>query len=116
MFELSRNVKFFCSDELFSTYRQKAPQYTINQFFLALICFGNRSPMTYCDEFDGSTNSATATFSSTFSHRQGGLGYFDGFPTSVGSGPRYTETDGNQKTEMLREDGWYTLGWSDHPG
>ena len=62
-----------------------------------------------CDEFDGSTNSATATFSSTFSHRQGGLGYFDGFPTSVGS----TEEDGMLKTEMLREDGWYTL--PDHP-
>ena len=85
-------------------------QYSINQFFLALICFGNSSPYyNEYDEFDGSTNSATATFSSTFSHRQGGLGYFDGFPTSVGS----TEEDGMLKTEMLREDGWYTL--PDHP-
>jgi len=75
----------------------------------ALICFGTSSPWTYCDEFDGSTNLAMATFSSTFSHRQGGLGYFNGYPTSVGS----YEADGNRKTETLREDGWYTL--PDHP-
>jgi hypothetical protein len=78
--------------------------------FIALICFGNNAPYGhYCDVFDGSTNVASSTFESRYSHRQGGLGNFNGHPTSVGS---YVE-DGYRKVEQLREDGWYSL--PDHP-
>jgi hypothetical protein len=80
--------------------------------FIALICFGNKTPWNYCDKFVlawGSTNVASSTFESRYSHRQGGLGNFNGHPTSVGS---YVE-DGYRKVEQLREDGWYSL--PDHP-
>jgi hypothetical protein len=72
-------------------------------FLKALICFGNIPPNNYCDVFDGST--AVSTFSSRYSHRLGGLGYFNGNPTTVGG----FDSDGYRKVETLNEDGWTSL-------
>jgi len=69
----------------------------------AIICFGQISSISDCDVFDGST--AVSTFSSNFPHRYGGLGHFNGKPTTVGS----AETDGFRKVESLENTGWTTL-------
>lgn len=69
----------------------------------ALICFGSNTP--YCNTFDGSI--VVNSHVSTFQHRYGGLGYYNGKPTTVGS------ISGNQKVETLGETGWSSL--ADHP-
>ncbi|CBY13089.1 unnamed protein product [Oikopleura dioica] len=73
----------------------------------ALICFGNISPYKYCDIFDGST--VVTTFTTTYSHRNGGLGYYNGQPTTVGS----SSQNGFGKVETLSQNGWTSL--ADHP-
>jgi hypothetical protein len=78
-------------------------------FLKALICFGNISPNNYCDVFDGST--AVSTFSSRYPHRAGGLGYYNGNPTTVGSG----SSDEPHKVETLKIDGWTSLNIPDFP-
>ncbi|CBY13541.1 unnamed protein product [Oikopleura dioica] len=73
----------------------------------ALICFGNNSPYNYCDIFDGSN--VVTTFSTTYPHNFGGLGYYNGQPTTVGSGV----SDAYRKVETLSQNGWTSL--ADHP-
>ena len=77
-----------------------------NQFFLffkALICFGDTSPHTNCDVFDGST--VVETFSSGYPHRYAGLGFYNNQPTTVGD--MYSEGAG--KVETLGPNGWTRL-------
>ena len=71
---------------------------------LAFICLGYE---TNCNIFDGS--GVVKTHSSYFTHLNGGLGYYNGQPTTVGS--KYE--DGYRKVETLAQDGWISL--HDHP-
>ncbi|CBY33468.1 unnamed protein product [Oikopleura dioica] len=73
----------------------------------ALICFGSHSPQNYCDIFDGSN--VVTTFSTTYPHNYGGLGYYNGQPTTVGG----DNTDAYRKVETLSQNGWTSL--ADHP-
>jgi len=61
----------------------------------ALICFGEPSN---CEVFDGST--VVETFSSSYPHRYGGLGFYNNRPTTVGG----EELAG--KVETLGPNGW----------
>jgi len=70
----------------------------------AFICLGYE---TNCNIFDGS--GVVKTHSSYFTHLNGGLGYYNGQPTTVGS--KYE--DGYRKVETLAQDGWISL--DDHP-
>jgi len=72
----------------------------------ALVCFDN-SNHKYCDLFTG-TN-IVSTHSTTYSHRFGHLGSYNGQPTTVGS----YNSDGYRKTETLTSTGWQSL--ADHP-
>jgi len=73
----------------------------------AIICFGSNTPPHNCNTFDGS--SVEYTHVTTVSHRFGGLGYYNGKPTTVGS----VDIDGHQKVETLGETGWSSL--ANHP-
>jgi len=75
----------------------------------ALICFGSHSPHNYCDIFDGSN--VVTTFSTTYPHNYGGLGYYNGQPTTVGSQSQLSDEHG--KVETLSQNGWTSL--ADHP-
>ena len=75
--------------------------------FKALICFGSDDPRNYCEVFDGST--VETTFTSVYPHNSGGLGLYNGQPTTVGS----RKSEGYQKVETLEDNGWATL--SDFP-
>ena len=61
----------------------------------------------YCEVFDGSN--VASTFSSTYSHRAGGLGFYNGQPTTVGD----WQDAGRGKVETLTETGWEAV--TDHP-
>ncbi|CAG5104914.1 Oidioi.mRNA.OKI2018_I69.chr1.g1666.t1.cds [Oikopleura dioica] len=72
----------------------------------ALICF-DYSTAKKCEIFD--TSSIVTTHSSEFSHRYGSLGYYQGQPTSVGSG----FGGGFRKVETYSSLGWSSL--AEHP-
>lgn len=103
-----RSIRRYCS-----SYSEKRRSRFINFSFLAfililvLVCFGTNSE-NKCDFFTGATiNSASPT---SFGHRHGSLGYYEGKPTTVSS----SSTDGYSKVESLADDGnWIRL--SDHP-
>merc|ERR1712037_697311 len=69
----------------------------------ALICWAWYSPFEGCNIFDGT--SARDTYASNASHLSGGLAYYNGKPTSVGS----TYVTGYKKVESFGENGWEYL-------
>ena len=73
---------------------------------IALICF-DTTHHTHCDVFSGTNHSTT--FSTTYWHPYGGLGYYNGQPTTVGS----NILNGYRKVETLGPLGWTDL--TDHP-
>ena len=73
---------------------------------LALICF-DYSNHKLCDRFTG-TN-VVSTHSTTYSHPDGSLGFYNGQPTTVGS----RTSGGYRITETLTSTGWQRL--ADHP-
>ena len=75
--------------------------------FLALICFERDNIHNSCDLFDGIA--VTKTFSTGYSHYSGGLGFYNGLPTTVGS---YKST-GYRKVEQYTQNGWAAV--DDHP-
>ena len=74
------------------------------KIILAFICHGYGKN---CNIFDGS--GVVKTHSSSYTHLHGGLGYYNGQPTTVGSEYK----DGYRKVETLAQGGWISLG--DHP-
>ena len=74
--------------------------------FLALVCFDS-SNHKLCERFTG-TN-VVSTHSTTYSHYNGQLGFYNGKPTTVGS----YNSDGYRKTETMTSTGW--TGLADHP-
>ncbi|CBY40922.1 unnamed protein product, partial [Oikopleura dioica] len=70
----------------------------------AFICHGYGKN---CNIFDGS--GVVKTHSSSYTHLHGGLGYYNGQPTTVGSEYK----DGYRKVETLAQGGWISIG--DHP-
>ncbi|CBY10514.1 unnamed protein product [Oikopleura dioica] len=68
----------------------------------ALICFDLTNKKS-CDVFTGS--SVVSTYSTWYSHHDGGLGFYNGQPITVGS-LRY---DGKRKVETLSSTGWTRL-------
>jgi len=69
----------------------------------ALICFGDTDPNNYCDVFNGV--SVETSHSSVYSHTLGGLAFYSGRPTTVGS----VTVNGARKVETLTETGWQEL-------
>jgi len=68
----------------------------------ALICFDIRF-WNSCDVFTGS--SVISTYSTRYSHRDGGLGFYNQLPITVGS----FYSDGRRKVETLSSTGWTSL-------
>ena len=64
----------------------------------ALICFDNRN-FKSCDVFTGST--VISTCSTSYSHKDGGLGFYNGQPITVGS----VIDDGFRRVETLSSSG-----------
>jgi len=85
---------------------QKAIEYLKFIFiFLALICFGRSvSPYNKCDVFFAD-ETVLSTDSTAYSHSSGGLGFYTGQPTTVGS----DASDGYNKVETLTATGWQVL-------
>jgi len=85
--------------------RSYAAALSISSGFEALICFGECDAIN-CDVFTGS--SVYLTYNTTYTHYWGGLGFYNGRATTVGS-----EKDHATKVETLTETGWMKL--TDHP-
>jgi len=83
--------------------RYKASALTIESGEKALVCFEEEFPHSHCDIFDG--ESIQITFSSNFPHQGGGLAFFRGNPTAVGSSHR----EGRKKVETLLKNNWISL-------
>jgi hypothetical protein len=69
----------------------------------ALICFGDTYPSNNCDVFDGST--VVTTFSTSYAHKNVGIGYYNNQPTTVGN----DFAEGAGKVETLGPNGWTSL-------
>ncbi|CAG5113076.1 Oidioi.mRNA.OKI2018_I69.chr2.g7221.t1.cds [Oikopleura dioica] len=68
-----------------------------------LVCFEYSSPSIACNIFDGSQT--TKTYSTSYGHYYGGLGLYNGQPTTVGSGPNKIL----RNVETLTPTGWIEL-------
>jgi len=90
------------SARLTSSYSETHAALAIEDGSKALICFGEASPHKNCDVFDGST--VVETFSSSYPHRFGGLGFYNNQPTTVGD-----DVEGAGKVETLGPNGWTRL-------
>ncbi|CBY37719.1 unnamed protein product [Oikopleura dioica] len=68
----------------------------------ALICF-DETNWNSCDIFTSS--SVVSTYSTSYTHYKGGLGFYNGQPITVGS----YFSDGHRKVETLSSTGWTSL-------
>jgi len=68
----------------------------------ALICFDSTNSIS-CEVFTGS--SVFSTYSTSYRHFQGGLGFYNGQPITVGG----IHPDGHRKIETLSSTGWTSL-------
>ena len=75
---------------------------TLDDGIKGLICF-DRDDYNRCEDFDGEFS--TEIFSSNYCHWGGGLGFYEGKPTTVGADYGY----GKNKVETLGSSGWITL-------
>ena len=75
--------------------------------FLALICFGfdelNMRNLKSCETFDGASV-VLMTSLTNWTHDEGGLGLYEGQPTTIGCG-----YEAHNKIETLSISGWTTL-------
>ena len=79
--------------------------------FKALLCFQSfDESVMKCDFFNGT--SLTTTFSPKYTHRHGGLAFYQDQPTTVGGGLE-EEYNYHDKVETLTSEGWVEL--SNHP-
>ena len=74
----------------------------------ALICFPNDLRYKDCTIFDTVTTPSIKTSATTYSHAGGGLGFYKGNPTTVGSHDASPEL-GAVKVETLTSTGWSTM-------
>lgn len=78
---------------------------SISENSQALICFGQHigADWMICDVFTGS--SVISTYSTSYSHKYSGLGFYNRQPITVGS----ELLDGQRKVETLSSTGWTSL-------